>query len=90
MSEIILKGSFAEHENGESKIDVRDGNGRYLFSVLKNAEGRLFIKDEELNDLRFGDGNMPTEKPQDGTAWGLTYDPETSEYVWREVNVPVE
>ena len=63
MSEIVLRGGVSEDG---LKVVVKDGNDRFLFSVVDDGEGHVTIQDAEGNNIGDGgyikpDGGIPAE-----------------------------
>ena len=59
--EIVLKGGASEDG---LKVVVKDGNGRFLFAVVTDGEGKVTIQDAEGNNIGDGgyikpDGGIP-------------------------------
>lgn len=60
--EIVLKGGVSEDG---LKVIVKDGNGRFLFAVVTDGEGKVTIQDANGNNI--GDGGYI--KPETGIPY---------------------
>ena len=82
--EIVLKGGVTEDG---LKVIVKDGNGRFLFAVVDDGEGNITLQDVNGNDISgIKPGTLPTTAAASGKKWAFTYDPDTQEYSWEQVD----